>query len=153
MEKQFDENTYLEYHSEQGLPVKNIETGEYGVSASNSGTDENAESNNSKPVKVYFLNEYGIWRSRQIHIQSLVIELPKHIPGEAKQIAFLRAMDTLGDYFYHNSIGRENTGRGALDCAKEYARVCRGEMEEKAVFDLEMYNKVQTAETIEEILF
>lgn len=120
----------LPYIHHEGLPVRYIPTGEYGIIAT-TANEWNCfldRVNNGlyvdfsdMAITVYFLTEKGYWTHRHCNPIYLEVEMPEMNIYDKKQYAFYRAMDAMSDYMDgHNNKAQENL---VLRTVWEYADI------------------------------
>lgn len=120
----------LPYVHHEGLPVRYVPTGEYGIIETT--MDEwncfLARVNNGlyvdfsdTAITVYFLTEKGYWSHQHCNPIYLEVEMPEMDIEDEKQSAFCRAIDAMSDYMDgHKDEAQEKL---VLRTASEYAIV------------------------------
>ena len=142
----------LPYIHHEGLPVRYIPTGEYGIIAT-TADEWNCfldRVNNGlyvdfsdSAITVYFLTEKGYWSHQHCNPIYLEVEMPKMDISNEKQYAFYRAMDAMSDYMDgHNNETQENL---VLRTVREYA-----DINEKTTL---AENSAKNAKSISDILW
>ena len=127
----------LPYVHHEGLPVKYIPTGEYGIIETT--MDEwncflERVSNglyvdfSDTTVTVYFLTEKGYWSHQHCNPIYLEVEMPEMNINDEKQCAFCRAIDAMS--YYMDGHKDEEQKKLVLKTAREYAYII-----EKLTFD------------------
>lgn len=121
----------LPYIHHEGLPIKYLPTGEYGVIETSMEKWNKFLDRVNKglyadfsdtALTVYFLTEKGYWSHQHINPIYLEVEMPEMNLSDEKQIAFCRAIDAMSDYMDgHNDRFQEEL---VLRTTKEYASIC-----------------------------
>lgn len=121
----------LPYVHIQGLPVKNVVTGEYGIMATDKKEwDEFLDRvRNGLNVDyidvmhtVYCLTESGYWSHEHWNPLYIEVEMPDRDWFNEKQRAFERAMEAFSDYM--SGYTQEENAKLVVRTAREYALVC-----------------------------
>lgn len=118
----------LPYVHHEGLPVKYIPTGEYGIIATtmdewncfldrvNNGLYVDFS---DTAITVYFLTEKGYWSHQHCNPIYLEVEMPEMDLKDEKKYALYRAMDAMSDYM--DGYKDEGQEKLVLNTAREYA--------------------------------
>lgn len=136
---EFDKNRFeyqflsLPYIHHEGLPVKYLPTGEYGViETTKEQWDQFIDRVNNglyvdfsdTAITVYFLTEKGYWSHQHCNPIYLEVEMPEMDFNDEKQCAFCRAIDAMSDYMDgYKDKSQENL---VLKTSNEYASICEG---------------------------
>ena len=146
----------LPYIHHEGLPVRYIPTGEYGI-IETSADEWNRfldRVNNGlfadysdSVLSVYFLTEKGYWSHQHCNPIYLEVEMPEMDSNNEKQYAFYRAMDAMSGYIDgHKNEAQENL---VLRTALEYADIC----EKTTLATTLAENSAKNAKSISDILW
>lgn len=118
-----------------GLPVKDVRDGEYYILEEGEEDwnrylqriEENQWYVNFSDDQVICsrLTESGIWSHEHINPLYLDVEFPPYIEDDSKRQALRYAMEAMGDYLSHKSMGKIFCLELVLKYAREYADVCR----------------------------
>lgn len=121
----------LPYIHHEGLPVRYIPTGEYGIIETtmdewncflervNNGLCVDFS---DTAITVYFLTEKGYWSHQHCNPIYLEVEMPKMDIKNEKQSAFCRAIDAMSDYM--NGYKDKAQEKLVLKTSGEYAIIC-----------------------------
>lgn len=121
----------LPYIHHEGLPVRYIPTGEYGIIKTTMNEWNSFLERVNKglyvdffdtAITVYFLTEKGYWSHQHCNPIYLEVEMPEMDIENEKQCAFCRAIDAMSDYMDgYKDVAQEKL---VLRTSSEYAIIC-----------------------------